>query len=95
MPEALLTMTKNEVVERLNEDYKAEITAYNNGREHVLMVADALTDGIVKQSPENLKNKSEKKRAGSIMSRLASISYLQKGLRLPVSSATSSEAASG
>ncbi len=52
---AHLAMTKDEVVARLNKDYKAEITAYDKGREHMLMVADVLTDGIVKQFPEKFK----------------------------------------
>ena len=46
-----LDMTTTEVVSRLTKDWKGEITAYDQGHEHMMMLADALTDGIVKQFP--------------------------------------------
>jgi hypothetical protein len=47
-----LAYTTTEVVSRLNKDWPADIEAYDKGHEHMLMFADALTDGIVKQFPK-------------------------------------------
>ena len=44
-----LAMTTAAVVAKLKHDTGAAIAAYDQGREHMLMVADTLTDGIVKQ----------------------------------------------
>ena len=41
-----------EVVSRLKKDWAADIDAYDKGHEHMLMFADALTSGIVKQFPK-------------------------------------------
>jgi hypothetical protein len=46
-----LDLTSGEVVGRLHKDYDADIRAYDAGHAHMLMFADALTDGIVKQFP--------------------------------------------
>ena len=46
-----LDYTTTEVVSRLKKDWAADIEAYDKGHEHMLMLADALTDGIVKQFP--------------------------------------------
>ena len=50
-----LAHTKDAVVAKLNKDYAAVITAYDKGHDHILMMADALADGIVKQFPGKFK----------------------------------------
>jgi hypothetical protein len=50
-----LALTTTEVVSRLKKDWTADIEAYDKGHEHMLMFADMLTDGIVKQFPEKFK----------------------------------------
>jgi hypothetical protein len=50
-----LDLTSAEVVARLNKDWAADIRAYDEGHEHMMMFADALTDGIAKQFPDKLK----------------------------------------
>ncbi len=47
-----LAFTTTEVVSRLKKDWDADIEAYDKGHAHMLMFADALTDGIVKQFPK-------------------------------------------
>jgi hypothetical protein len=49
MLRAHLAMTTDAVVAKLKGDTAAAIAAYDKGHEHMLMVADALADGIVKQ----------------------------------------------
>lgn len=59
-PKAMLTdmlykhleFTTTEVVSRLKKDWGADIEAYDKGHEHMLMFADVLTNGIVKQFPK-------------------------------------------
>jgi len=46
-----LDFTTNEVVARLKKDWAADIKAYDDGHEHMLMFADMLADGIAKQFP--------------------------------------------
>ncbi len=46
-----LDYTTGEVVSRLKGDWAADIAAYDKGHEHMLLFADMLTDGIVKQFP--------------------------------------------
>jgi hypothetical protein len=46
-----LAFTTTEVVSRLKKDWPADIEAYDKGHVHMLMFADVLTDGIVKQFP--------------------------------------------
>jgi hypothetical protein len=46
-----LDLTSGEVVGRLKKDWAADIKSYDDGHAHMLMFADALTDGIVKQFP--------------------------------------------
>lgn len=50
-----LDMTTGEVVGRLNKDWAADIKSYDDGHAHMLMFADMLTDGIVKQFPAKFK----------------------------------------
>jgi hypothetical protein len=52
MMQVHLDLTTEEVVARLKKDWAADIRAYDRGHEHMLMFADALTDGIAKQFPE-------------------------------------------
>jgi hypothetical protein len=47
-----LAYTTTEVVSRLKKDWGADIEAYDKGHAHMLMFADVLTDGIVKQFPK-------------------------------------------
>ncbi len=47
-----LDFTTTEVVSRIKKDWQADIDAYDKGREHMLMFADVLTSGIVKQFPK-------------------------------------------
>jgi hypothetical protein len=47
-----LQMVIEQVVATLHQDTAAAIAAYDRGHEHMLMVADVLSSGIVKQFPE-------------------------------------------
>jgi hypothetical protein len=46
-----LATTTGEVVSRVKKDWPADIAAYDEGVAHMMMFADMLTDGIVKQFP--------------------------------------------
>jgi len=46
-----LATTTNEVVARLNKNWDADVRAYDEVYDHILHMADALSDGIVKQFP--------------------------------------------
>lgn len=50
-----LEYTTQEVVSRLRKDWGTDIEAYDKGHEHMLMFADMLTAGIVKQFPAKFK----------------------------------------
>ena len=50
-----LSTTTNEVVARLKHDYEGDVRAYDTVYEHILMMSDALSDGIVKQFPDKFK----------------------------------------
>jgi hypothetical protein len=50
-----LEYTAQEVVSRLKKDWAADIEAYDKGHAHMLMFADMLTDGIVKQFPSKFR----------------------------------------
>lgn len=47
-----LDFTTGEVVARLGGDWVADIRSYDEGHEHMLMFADALSAGIVRQYPD-------------------------------------------
>ena len=50
-----LEYTTGEVVARLKKNWSADIESYDRGHEHMLMFADLLADGIIKQFPEKFK----------------------------------------
>jgi phage terminase Nu1 subunit (DNA packaging protein) len=47
-----LDLTSGQVVARLNHDWAADIKAYDDGHAHMLMFADALSNGIALQFPD-------------------------------------------
>lgn len=50
-----LELITGEVVGRLKKNWAADIESYDKGHEHMLAVADALSDGIIKQFPDKFK----------------------------------------
>ena len=48
-----LDLTTAEVVAHLKGDWSADVAAYDKVHEHILMLADQLSDGIVAQFPES------------------------------------------
>ena len=50
-----LSTTTAEVVARLMHDYDGDVRAYDAVYEHILMMSDALSDGIVKQFPDKFR----------------------------------------
>jgi len=52
-----LDLTTGEVVGRLKKDWEADIKCYDEGHAHMLMFADALTDGIIKQFPDKFRGR--------------------------------------
>jgi hypothetical protein len=47
-----LSTTTNEVVARLTKNWDADVRAYDEVYRHILMMSDALSDGIIKQFPQ-------------------------------------------
>ncbi len=47
-----LSTTTNEVVARLNKNWQGDVRAFDAVYDHILKMADALADGIVKQFPD-------------------------------------------
>jgi len=50
-----LSTTTAEVVARLMHDYEGDVRAYDAVYDHILMMSDVLSDGIVKQFPDKFK----------------------------------------
>jgi hypothetical protein len=50
-----LDLTTGEVVSRLKMDWAGDISNYDMGHAHMLMFADTLTNGIMKQFPDKFK----------------------------------------
>ncbi len=50
-----LTTTTDEVTARLNKEYEDDVKAYDIVYDHILAMADALSDGIIKQFPDKFK----------------------------------------
>lgn len=50
-----LQFVTDQVVARLNKDWNADIQAYDKGENHMIMFADVITDGIIKQFPQKFK----------------------------------------
>ena len=47
-----LSTTTNEVVARLNKKWDEDVRAFDEVYRHILMMSDALSDGIIKQFPD-------------------------------------------
>jgi hypothetical protein len=50
-----LQLITDQVTARLKKDWDADIIAYDVGETHMIMFADVLADGIIKQFPKKLK----------------------------------------
>ena len=50
-----LQFVTDQVVARLNKDWNADINSFDKGEDHMIMFADMLIDGIVKQFPDKFK----------------------------------------
>jgi hypothetical protein len=49
-----LQMVTDQVIARLKKDWANEILAFDKGENHIVKLADALADGIIKQFPQKL-----------------------------------------
>lgn len=47
-----LELVANQAIARINKNWPADIEAYDKGEDHMIMFADMLSEGIIKQFPE-------------------------------------------
>lgn len=52
---AHLQFVTDQVTARMKKDWKADILAFDKGEDHMMMYADMLSDGIIKQFPDKFK----------------------------------------
>ena len=52
-----LSTTTDEVVARLTKNWDADVRAFDQVYNHILVMADALSDGIIKQFPEKFQQR--------------------------------------
>lgn len=50
-----LQFVTDQAVSRINKNWNADIETYDKGEDHMILFADILTDGIVKQFPQKFK----------------------------------------
>ena len=50
-----LSTTTDELMARLHKDWDADVRAFDAVYDHILMMSDALADGIVKQYPDKFR----------------------------------------
>jgi hypothetical protein len=50
-----LALTTDEVVARLQEDWDADVAAYDRVHEHILHMSDLLADGVIRQFPRRFR----------------------------------------
>ena len=50
-----LQFVTDQVVARLNKDWKSDISSYDKGEDHMIHFADILSEGIIKQFPDKFK----------------------------------------
>ena len=55
-----LDFVTQQAVSRIKMDWPGDIQAYDTGYEHMMMFADMLTDGIIKQNPKKIVHISER-----------------------------------
>jgi hypothetical protein len=55
-----LDFVTQQVVARIKSDWQGDIKAYDAGYDHMMMFADMLSDGIIKQNPHKVIHVSEK-----------------------------------
>jgi hypothetical protein len=55
-----LDFVTQQAVSRIKADWPADIQAYDSGYEHMMMFADMLSDGIIKQNPKKIIHISER-----------------------------------
>jgi len=55
-----LDFVTKQAVSRIKMDWPADIQAYDAGYDHMMMFADMLTDGIIKQNPKKIIHVSER-----------------------------------
>lgn len=57
-----LKLTIDEAMQRIQKDYDADVTAYDKAQHEMQMMADMLTDGIVKQFPTRFRHSASTER---------------------------------